>query len=156
MDCLGYYHLGSSTADTGLWKQVWVTDPQRSLSKGRNFCVLPPLKRGRFQLAPPARESLFLAVCFISISHILDFFFFLALVFFFSPYGFGNMGHIRFIAQSIALVVGVGMERGQVFGSGLWLFTDTWLISPAVQFPEFKNSHREQSKYGMLKGLSLI
>lgn len=67
--------------------------------------------------ALPARKSLFLVVCFIGVSHILDFFFRLG----FFPHGFGNMGYIRFIAQGIALVevVGVEVKKRQVVGSGM-------------------------------------
>lgn len=77
----------------------------------------PPWEEGLSSSALPARESLFLVVCFIGVSHILDFFF--ALDFF--PHSFGNMGYIRFIAQGIALVevVGVEVQKVQVVGSGL-------------------------------------
>lgn len=49
---------------------------QRMLSKGRDLRVLSTLGRGRSQLGLPASEGLFLVVCFIGVSHILDFFFF--------------------------------------------------------------------------------
>lgn len=59
-------------------------------------------------------------MCFISVSHILDFFLCVRLGFSF-PHGFGNMGHIRFIAQSIALVVEVGRGRDGD-RAGLWIW----------------------------------
>lgn len=77
-----------------------------------------PWEKALSSSALPARESLFLVVCFIGVSHILDFSFF-ALDFF--PHGFGNMGDIRFIAQGVAWVevVGVEVKKGQIVGSGL-------------------------------------
>lgn len=76
-----------------------------------------PWEEGLSSSALPARESLFLVVCFIGVSHILDFFF--CLGFFSSRLWKYGLHKVYCTRRSLGGSGGVEVKKGQVVGSGL-------------------------------------
>lgn len=58
-------------------------------------------------------------MCFIGVSHILDFFFFFALDFFPSRLWKYGLHKVYCTRRSLVEVVGVEVKKGQIIGSGL-------------------------------------